>query len=132
MARNDEPWIINCESSFDDGVITDSEVVCMSGVVSREVVRWGAARVGRPKVVCIGEERAEVRADTEGVLVRVDLIEPVSEEVLASTSLAVFSETIERFLGGTGFKIEIPRVPKTLFAVLRRSRLLVIPFDDRS
>lgn len=94
-------------------------------MISRVVVRCGAARVGRAKVVCIGEERADATADIEGVLVRTDLIDPASEEVVEkfSEAGAAFSTT-GVFFGGMGFRIEMPSVPNTLLADRRRESRL--------
>lgn len=95
-------------------------------MISRVVVRCGAARVGRAKVVCIGEERADATADIEGVLVRTDLIDPASEEVVEkfSEAGAAFSTTTGVFFGGMGFRIEMPSVPNTLLADRRRESRL--------
>jgi hypothetical protein len=102
----------------------------VGGVISRVVVRCGAARVGSAKVVCIGEERADAMADIDGVFVRNDLIDPASEAVLVTLSAEAIglSTMTEVFFGGTGFNIEIPSVPNTLLADRRRgSRLFTIP-----
>ena len=78
------------------------------------VVRWGATGV-EGKDVCTREEMDDI--DAEVCVVWFDLIEAVSDTD-ASSFLRFVAELDEE----TGFGIEIPKVPKTLFAVLRLCR----------
>lgn len=70
---------------------------------------------------------------------RVDLMDATSEELLVGTLGVVssifalnISFLIGSRLGGPGFRMEMPRVPKTLLADFRRaSRRLGTAVDDR-
>ena len=143
MARRDVPCRIICGSSLDlvvaDGARVEPDAAGIEmeiEAVSRIVVRCGAAGVGEQNAPCRDEGRVDVTAVIEGALVSVDVIDPASEAVLVGTdgvasSTFTLDTSVASRLGGTGLRIEMPRVPKTLLADFRRaSRRLGSVVDD--
>jgi hypothetical protein len=101
--------------------------------ISRVVVRCGAASVGAANVPCRGGEVADLAATVIEGVVRVDLIDAVSDSVFIGAGVVVSSTFAlgGPRLGGAGFMMDIPKVPKTLFEDLRRaSRRMGIAVDD--
>ena len=71
MARRDAPCTITCSSSLDPVVVDGGKAVVGIGieVVSRVVVRCGAASVGGANGACSGDTRVDGAGGREGVLV---------------------------------------------------------------
>jgi len=133
MARREAPctttWGSSLDSDVDKGASVDPDAVGIAieseiEAVSIVVVRCGAASVGAANVPCRGDGRiVVVTAVMEGALVWVDRMDAVSEAgpvgaVGVESSMCML---VGRRLGGAGFKMEIPSVPKTLLEVLRRA-----------
>ncbi len=116
MARRDDPCIpMTGAGSWTECV----ELVSRS----RVVVKHGAAKPGE-KGVCTGDPREDIAEVLVYVVcvVRSDLVDAASEDgscLLSATGGSSFREVDE-----PGLRIDIPSVPKTLFAVLRLGLLI--------
>jgi hypothetical protein len=138
IARREAPCTTTCRSSLDsdvdNGARVDPDAVGIEiEVMSRVVVRCGAASVGAANVPCRGGERVDLAAAGIEAVVRVDLIDTASDSVVIGAGGVVSSTftLVGPRLVWAGFRIEIPRVPNTLLADLRRaSRRMGTAVDD--
>jgi hypothetical protein len=111
MARSEEPWATRTgPSSFVEGPKIDPVEARLEE--SREVVRCGAAGVG-VNVVCIGGEVGGTAAMAVPLLVSDDSMETIDDGTAVFVTRVLFFE--EEVTG-----MDIPNVPKTVLAVLRR------------
>lgn len=124
IARRVAPCITTTGGSAKDVVTDDTDFAFVED--SSVVVRVGAARVGA-KECWIGDVTAEGTVDgttEEAAEGAVDFVDWASSETICgglglSTVMRRFEEVF-----GTGLRIEMPRVPKTLLAVFRRPGVL--------